>query len=104
MAGEPFKVGRFAHTLRVRLMREHLGIDVDSLDEDDLMTNDPVQPEHMDNKWNPEAEHTYGRDEDVAHIRRRRDPTYTVPRDISDGVNQGDFIFFILHTEFSLLL
>ncbi|KAI0301100.1 hypothetical protein B0F90DRAFT_1810149 [Multifurca ochricompacta] len=25
--GKPFKVGRFAHTLRVRLMREHLGID-----------------------------------------------------------------------------
>jgi phospholipase D1/2 len=31
MAGRPFKVGRFAHTLRVRLMQEHLGIDVDSL-------------------------------------------------------------------------
>jgi phospholipase D1/2 len=29
MAGEPYKVGRFAHTLRVRLMREHLGVDVD---------------------------------------------------------------------------
>ena len=37
MAGRPFKVGRFAHTLRVRLMREHLGVDVDSLYEEDLM-------------------------------------------------------------------
>ncbi|KAN0063012.1 Phospholipase D1 [Thecaphora frezii] len=32
MAGKPYKVGRFAHTLRVHLMREHLGVDVDELD------------------------------------------------------------------------
>lgn len=31
MAGEPYKVCRFAHTLRIRLMREHLGIDVDAI-------------------------------------------------------------------------
>lgn len=31
MAGEPYKVGRFAHTLRMRLMREHLGVDVDEV-------------------------------------------------------------------------
>ncbi|KAK6500323.1 Phospholipase D1 [Arthrobotrys musiformis] len=31
MAGRPYLVGRFAHTLRLRLMREHLGIDVDEL-------------------------------------------------------------------------
>jgi phospholipase D1/2 len=36
MAGKPFKVGRFAHTLRVRLMREHLGVDVDALYEEDI--------------------------------------------------------------------
>ncbi|CCH45548.1 hypothetical protein BN7_5130 [Wickerhamomyces ciferrii] len=29
MNGKPYKAGRFAHTLRMRLMREHLGIDVD---------------------------------------------------------------------------
>ncbi|ODV64295.1 phospholipase D ASCRUDRAFT_73949 [Ascoidea rubescens DSM 1968] len=32
MAGKPYIGGRFAHSLRVRLMREHLGIDVDVLD------------------------------------------------------------------------
>lgn len=32
MGGEPFKVGKFAHSLRIRLMREHLGVDVDKLD------------------------------------------------------------------------
>jgi phospholipase D1/2 len=31
MGGEPFDVGEFAHTLRKRLMREHLGIDVDAI-------------------------------------------------------------------------
>ncbi|KAF2485266.1 hypothetical protein BDY17DRAFT_247509 [Neohortaea acidophila] len=30
MAGEPYEVGEYAHTLRKRLMREHLGIDVDA--------------------------------------------------------------------------
>ncbi|RLV94532.1 Phospholipase D1 [Spathaspora sp. JA1] len=32
MNGEPFLAGKFAHTLRMRLMREHLGIDVDILE------------------------------------------------------------------------
>ncbi|KAL7799092.1 phospholipase D [Trichoderma ceciliae] len=31
MAGKPYQVGRFAHTLRMRLMREHLGLDVDEI-------------------------------------------------------------------------
>lgn len=29
MDGKPYLVGRFAHTLRMRLMREHLGLDID---------------------------------------------------------------------------
>lgn len=32
MAGKPWKAGKFAHSLRVRLMREHLGVDMDKLD------------------------------------------------------------------------
>ncbi|QPG73417.1 hypothetical protein FOA43_000727 [Brettanomyces nanus] len=32
MDGKKYKVGKFAHTLRMRLMREHLGVDVDLLD------------------------------------------------------------------------
>ncbi|OBT52063.1 hypothetical protein VE04_08911 [Pseudogymnoascus sp. 24MN13] len=35
MGGEPFQVGRFAHTLRMRLMREHIGIDVDDVMEEE---------------------------------------------------------------------
>ncbi|CAI5756948.1 unnamed protein product [Candida verbasci] len=32
MNGKPFKAAKFAHTLRMRLMREHLGISIDILD------------------------------------------------------------------------
>lgn len=32
MDDKPYKAARFAHTLRMRLMREHLGVDVDILD------------------------------------------------------------------------
>jgi phospholipase D1/2 len=31
MGGQPYEVGEFPHTLRKRLMREHLGIDVDAV-------------------------------------------------------------------------
>ncbi|KIX01071.1 uncharacterized protein Z518_10137 [Rhinocladiella mackenziei CBS 650.93] len=34
MNGQPYQVGRFPHTLRLRLMREHLGLDVDKIMED----------------------------------------------------------------------
>ena len=34
MNGEPYQVGRFPHSLRMRLMREHLGLDVDKIMED----------------------------------------------------------------------
>lgn len=58
MGGEPFKVGRFAHTLRVRLMKEHLGLDVDELEKDAAILQD-VRPEKMldeDDHWDPDNE------------------------------------------------
>jgi phospholipase D1/2 len=60
MAGKPFKVGRFAHTLRVRLMREHLGVDVDALYEEDFeqqpdSTEQPPNHENVE-KWDPDHE------------------------------------------------
>ncbi|KAI1939888.1 Phospholipase D1 [Ophidiomyces ophidiicola] len=36
MGGKPYLVGRFPHTLRVRLMREHLGVDVDEAMEQEM--------------------------------------------------------------------
>ena len=56
MAGKPFKVGRFAHSLRVRLMREHLGVDVDSMYEEDLMAAKPQKPAYDQQPWDPDEE------------------------------------------------
>lgn len=50
MAGNPYRVGRFPHTLRLRLMREHLGMDVD-----EIMANEQMEAEirqlNEDEKW-----------------------------------------------------
>ena len=50
MNGEPYKVGRFPHTLRMRLMREHLGIDVDNIseEEDEGQSDEEFVPEMDD--------------------------------------------------------
>lgn len=57
MAGKPFKVGRFAHTLRVRLMREHLGVDVDALYEEDFQPQDRGDStEQNAEPWDPDKE------------------------------------------------
>ncbi|PHH65559.1 hypothetical protein CDD81_1994 [Ophiocordyceps australis] len=50
MAGKPYKVGRFAHTLRVRLMREHLGLDVDGILEQERQ--DEVNREAFEEEMN----------------------------------------------------
>ncbi|KAJ3513571.1 hypothetical protein NLJ89_g2876 [Agrocybe chaxingu] len=75
MAGKPFKVGRFAHTLRVRLMREHLGIDVDALDEEDLMTHEPVKPEFEQTAWDPDEEQIYSEEHGATHVKKSNQKT-----------------------------
>ena len=64
MAGKPYKVGRFAHTLRVRLMREHLGVDVDALEEEeanmDLLNREPQQNADDIEPWDPKDEQESG--------------------------------------------
>ena len=54
MAGEPYLVGRFPHTLRMRLMREHLGIDVDEVMEE--------------NEQEEKAKHDQEHEHDMDHI------------------------------------
>ncbi|CEH19132.1 Phospholipase D1 [Ceraceosorus bombacis] len=66
MGGQAYKVGRFAHTLRMRLMREHLGIDVDKIEQQEasegLSANDtgnrmPAQmADHDEDEWDPSNE------------------------------------------------
>ena len=52
MNGEPYLVGRFAHTLRMRLMREHLGIDVDEVMEDELQEEKRQKEQQWENDMN----------------------------------------------------
>jgi len=60
MGGKPYKVGRFAHSLRMRLMREHLGVDVDAIDEEDLLSRKPDKELHEVDPWDPDAEQQKG--------------------------------------------
>ena len=91
MAGEPYKVGRFAHTLRVRLMREHLGVDVDAMYEDDLMAFEPTKAEHEVPEWDPDTEQEYGTESGVTHVAkaRKRTAVKNLVHDVADGVEQG---------------
>ncbi|KAJ2901867.1 uncharacterized protein MKZ38_001300 [Zalerion maritima] len=48
MGGRPYMVGRFAHTLRLRLMREHLGLDVDAILEEERLAELEQQSDFED--------------------------------------------------------
>jgi hypothetical protein len=88
MGGEPFKVGRFAHSLRVRLMREHIGIDVDALDDECLRAPGPAEAEHGKDMWDPDAVQNYGYGcvTEKCHITGRVKNTM---QDVTDVVRQG---------------
>ncbi|PCH39780.1 phospholipase D [Wolfiporia cocos MD-104 SS10] len=91
MAGRPFKVGRFAHTLRVRLMREHIGVDVDAMYEDDLMASEPTAPADDVSQWDPAMEEEHGRETGVTHIGKgqRRTAMGNMFHDTVDEVEQA---------------
>ncbi|KAI0366603.1 phospholipase D [Pilatotrama ljubarskyi] len=91
MAGKPYKVGRFAHSLRVRLMREHLGVDVDALYEEDLMASEPQKESYEQEHWDPEGEQEYGREAGVTHIARKQQRTAmgSLLHDTVDGLEQA---------------
>lgn len=48
MNSEPYLVGRFPHTLRMHLMREHLGVDVDEVAENDRQDEEKSQADQWD--------------------------------------------------------
>ena len=96
MAGESFKVGRFAHSLRVRLMREHLGIDVDAFDED-IPAHDTAEAGHVADVWDPDAEQRRGlrsTSEESHHAERARNTM----RDVKDAVRQGEIMLISIST------
>jgi phospholipase D1/2 len=90
MAGKPFKVGRFAHTLRVRLMREHIGVDVDAIYDDDLMAAEPVAPEEQQ-PWDPQQEQQRGKadvTDEISH-KQRSSATRNILDVAGDAAHQG---------------
>ena len=92
MAGKPFKVGRFAHTLRMRLMREHVGVDVDSIDEDELMSREPIADGDEIETWDPDHEQ-----EDADPMRgittvKRRSARDRLMRTVEGGISSGEVI------------
>ncbi|KAI9647816.1 Phospholipase D1 [Ciborinia camelliae] len=60
MDGKPYLVGKFAHELRMRLMREHLGLDVDEIMEEErtheLDREEEEFKAHMDGIYDEEEE------------------------------------------------
>nr|GAT50596.1 phospholipase D [Mycena chlorophos] len=85
MAGKSFQVGQFAHSLRMRLMREHLGVDVDAIDQEDLMSREPVIPEHEQDKWVPDA------DENDGYVKesKSKPAAKLLAQTVLDGMNQA---------------
>ncbi|KAF2089290.1 phospholipase D [Saccharata proteae CBS 121410] len=55
MAGKPYMVAKFAHTLRVRLMREHLGIDIDEMLEEEQQAASDVFESDLSRPSSPES-------------------------------------------------
>ncbi|KAL8927054.1 MAG: hypothetical protein Q9208_002600 [Pyrenodesmia sp. 3 TL-2023] len=69
MNEQPYLVGRFPHTLRMRLMREHLGIDVDAVMEEE-MQHDEFEHE-MNEVYNQEDPKVGSLSDDETEERRR---------------------------------
>jgi phospholipase D1/2 len=86
MDGRPFKVGRFAHSLRVRLMREHIGIDVDALDDEDTRAHKTAEGEHAANIWDPDTEQHRG----WGYVTEKRHHVERAKGMVQDAVEQGD--------------
>lgn len=89
MAGVPFEVGRFAHTLRVRLMREHVGVDVDALTGEDYQSHEEdSHHQQAQEQWDPNAEQeSPGHVTEVANERPIRDKVHAAARGIKEGKN-----------------
>ncbi len=56
MDSQPYLVGRFPHTLRMRLMREHLGLDVDEIMENERLEKADRRDEH----WEQDMDRFHG--------------------------------------------
>ncbi|KAG8909007.1 Phospholipase D1 [Tulasnella sp. 403] len=90
MAGKPYRVGRFAHTLRIRLMREHLGVDVDALYEEDLMATQAMNKAEDIKTWDPDHEQVGGKTDGITTVKHHGTmEQYQVAA--RDTIEQGEY-------------
>ncbi|KAI1734177.1 phospholipase D [Xylaria scruposa] len=95
MGGEPYRVGRFAHTLRMRLMREHLGLDVDAITEEDRSADLSAATQfeaEMDQMYDddyeyPNAESSAQARASTQHSQANLYPTRSFNHDTQDGAD-----------------
>ncbi|KIK24525.1 hypothetical protein PISMIDRAFT_645727 [Pisolithus microcarpus 441] len=87
MAGRPFQVGRFAHSLRVRLMREHAGVDVDALSEHEYGSRRPPEPEQPQESCDPHPELKKGRNQtETTHETSSQNALGDVAKELKQGM------------------
>lgn len=77
MAGSPFKVGRFAHTLRLRLMREHVGVDVDALSDEEYASHEEESYREPQEQW----------DRNLEQERQVTEPAHVYDRPLHDALH-----------------
>ncbi|KAH0249483.1 phospholipase D, partial [Aureobasidium melanogenum] len=79
MGGKPYDVGTFPHSLRMRLMREHLGVDVDEIYRRECEAERAFQDEEMERIYRddfitpPETPPAHGLTEENLHHNSERD-------------------------------
>lgn len=78
MAGKPFQVGRMPHQMRVRLMQEHVGVDVDALQAQ-------AYPETSATNSSPQPKDPTEPDPTVRHTPAGVVPTPHLPMDTLDA-------------------
>ncbi|KAI5310412.1 Phospholipase D1 [Ascosphaera atra] len=71
MDGKPYLVGRFPHTLRMRLMREHIGVDVDEVLEEEMAEAEANIDAGLDRRSQHSQPKSPDQDEDVRQADRQ---------------------------------
>jgi phospholipase D1/2 len=76
-------------------MREHLGVDVDALYNEDLMAKNPVKAEDDITEWVPDHEEGKAAPEEVTKV-KRKGPLRNIAEDAKETLHQG--IFSVNHS------
>ena len=78
-------------------MREHIGVDVDAMYEEDLMASDPIQDDSDDKKWDPDHQEKKGKDDPYTRadtVHSRAPAREAIHEFVGEGAGQGMFSHF----------